>query len=180
MIQAPGGADEDVRGGFSHGGWAAPYSSDGMNRLLGGESDGTPEAMLFGRRTYEQFFDFWPKQAANPYTEHMNRVRKYVVSHTLSEPLPWQNSTLISGDAAKEIAVRKQDTNLILMGSGALIRSLLPSGVIDEYKLLIHPIVLGTGQRLFDAGTEATLHLERAEATTTGIVIHHYRSTPAS
>lgn len=178
VLQAPGGADEDRRGGFPHGGWAAPYASDGMGRLLGRPGDGTPEAMLFGRRTYEQFFSFWPKQEANPYTEHLNRMRKYVVSRTRAEPLPWANSTLISGDVAGRIAALKQETPLILMGSGALVRSLLPHGVIDEFHLLIHPLVLGCGQRLFDDGVQASLHLTGTEVTTTGIVITSYRTAP--
>lgn len=175
VMQAPGRADEDERGGFTHGGWAKPYMADAMNRLMAEERGGGPEAMLFGRRTYQDFFGFWPHQEANPYTEHMNKVQKYVVSRTLAEPLPWQNSTLIGGDAAAGIAALKQETDLILMGSGALVRSLLPSRVIDEFKLLIHPLVLGSGQRLFDDGTEATLHLHSAVATTTGVILASYR-----
>jgi dihydrofolate reductase len=175
VMQAPGRPDEDERGGFPHGGWAAPYAADAMGRLFAERGDGTPPAMLFGRRTYLDFFDFWTKQGPNPFTDHLNQVRKYVVSSTLTEPLPWQNSVLVSGDAAREIAALKQEQDLTVLGSGALIRSLLPSGVIDEFKLLIHPIVLGTGQRLFDDGAEATLHLESAVGTTTGVVIASYR-----
>lgn len=178
VMQAPGRADEDGRDGFAHGGWATPYAADAMGRLFAGPGDGTPGAMLFGRRTYQDFADFWPKQPANPFTDHLNQVTKYVVSGTLDEPLPWPNSVLVSGDPAKEIAALKQDRNLTLLGSGALIRSLLPSGVIDEFKLLIHPIVLGHGRRLFDQGAEATLHFESAVGTTTGVVITSYRSAP--
>ena len=178
VMQAPGRPDEDERDGFTHGGWATPYAADAMGRLFAGEGDGAPGAMLFGRHTYQGFFDFWPKQDPNPFTDHLNQVTKYVVSSTLSEPLPWPNSVLISGDAATEIAALKQERNLTLLGSGALIRSLLPSGVIDEFKLLIHPIVLGSGRRLFDDGAEATLHLESVLGTTTGVVITTYRSAP--
>jgi dihydrofolate reductase len=176
VMQAPGRPDEDERGGFTHGGWAAPYAADAMGRLFAAEGDGTPSAMLFGRRTYQDFFDFWPKQPANPFTGYLNQVAKYVVSGTLTEPLPWQNSVLVTGDAAKEIAAVKRERDLTVLGSGALIRSLLPSGVIDEFKLLIHPIVLGGGQRLFDDGARATLRLQSAVGTTTGVVIAGYRS----
>ena len=179
VMQAPGRADEDERGGFTHGGWAAPYAADAMGRLFAGRADDTPGAMLFGRRTYQGFFDFWPKQTPNPFTDHLNQVTKYVVSGTLAEPLPWSNSVLISGDAAGRIAGLKQEKNLTLLGSGALIRSLLPSGVIDEFALLIHPIVLGTGRRLFDDGAEAALHLESVLGTTTGVVIATYRGRSA-
>jgi dihydrofolate reductase len=178
VMQAPGRADEDERGGFAHGGWATPYAADAMGRLFAGHGDDAEGAMLFGRRTYQDFFDFWPKQGPNPFTEHLNRVTKYVVSGTLTEPLPWQNSVLISGDAANEIAVLKRQRSLTVLGSGALIRSLLPSGVIDEFKLLIHPIVLGSGQRLFDDGAQAALHLESVLGTTTGVVITTYRCAP--
>ncbi len=178
VMQAPGRADEDERDGFAHGGWATPYAADAMGRLFGAAGDGTPSAMLFGRRTYQSFFDFWPKQDPNPFTGHLDQNTKYVVSSTQSGPMPWQNSELISGDAAKEIAALKADRHLTLLGSGALIRSLLPSGVIDEFKLLIHPIVLGSGQRLFDDGAEASLRFESVLGTTTGVVITTYRSAP--
>jgi dihydrofolate reductase len=175
VMQAPGRPDEDERGGFAHGGWAAPFAGDAMGRLFTG-GDGTPAAMLLGRRTYQDFFGFWPKQESNPFTGYLNQVTKYVVSGTLAEPLPWQNSVLVSGDAAKEIAGLKQAQNLTVLGSGELIRSLLPSGVIDEFKLLIHPIVLGSGRRLFDGGAEATLRFEGVAGTTTGVIIAGYRS----
>lgn len=169
VMQAPGRPDEDERGGFAHGGWATPYSSDAMGRVLG---SGTGEAaMLLGRRTYEDFAGFWPKQPANPYTEALNRMTKYVVSRTLTGSLPWQNSTVVDGD----VAALKKDRDLVVLGSGALIRSLLPHGVIDEFILLIHPLVLGEGQRLFDDDTEVKLDLVGAFGTTTGVVITTYR-----
>src|SRR5918997_3673547 len=96
VMQAPGRADEDTRGGFEHGGWAQPNNDEVMGRKMGeGMAEGGP--LLFGRRTYEDFYGFWPNQADNPYTEVLNRVEKYAVSTTLSEPLPWSNSTLLSG-----------------------------------------------------------------------------------
>ena len=175
VMQAPGRADEDERGGFAHGGWATPYAADAMGRLFGDPGDGGPGAMLFGRRTYQSFFDFWPAQAPNPFSDHLDRTTKYVVSGTLTEPLPWANSVLIGGDPAARIAELKRDRDLTVLGSGALIRSLLASRVIDEFKLLIHPIVLGSGQRLFDRGSQAALRLESVVGTTTGVVITSYR-----
>ena len=175
VMQAPGRSDEDERGGFRHGGWATPYAADAMNRLMSEPGDGGPGGMLFGRRTYQDFAGFWPNQPANPFTDHLNQAAKYVVSSTLAEPLPWQNSTLIGGDVPKAVAELKRDRNLTVLGSGALVRSLLPEAVIDECHLLIHPIVLGSGQRLFDDGVRAELRLDRVVGTTTGVVIATYR-----
>ena len=174
VVQAPGRPDEDERGGFTHGGWAAPYAGDAMGRLMTGRSD-VPSAMLLGRRTYEDFAAFWPHQDPNPFTDALNATQKYVVSTTLTEPLPWQNSAVVSGDVVPEIRELKEKRNLILMGSGALVRSLLPHGVIDEFTLLIHPLVLGSGQRLFgDDGVEAHLTLDGVEGTSTGVIIARY------
>jgi dihydrofolate reductase len=173
VMQAPGRPDEDERGGFTHGGWGTPYSADAMGRVMG-ERTGEG-SMLLGRRTYQDFAGFWPHQPPNPFTEVLNRVRKYVASTTLREPLPWQNSTLIEGDVAKEVSRLKNEQDLVVLGSGALIRSLLPHGVIDEFTLLIHPLVLGEGQRLFDGDTEVKLDFVDAVGTTTGVVIATYR-----
>jgi len=173
VMQAPGRPDEDERAGFTHGGWAAPYSADAMGRVMG-ERTGEG-SMLLGHRTYQDFAGFWPAQPPNPFTEVLNGVRKYVAARTLSEPVPWQNSTLIEGDVAKEVSRLKNEQDLVVLGSGALIRSLLPHGVIDEFTLLIHPLVLGEGQRLFDGDTEVKLDLVDAVGTTTGVVIATYR-----
>ena len=115
--------------------------------------------LLFGRRTYEQFHDFWPKQPEpNPFTDLLNKTRKFVVSTTLEDPLPWENSTLLSGDAAELVARLKAQPgqDLAILGSGELVRSLMAHKLIDAYTLLIHPLVLGTGRRLFDDGTALT------------------------
>ena len=103
VMQAPGRPDEDRRGGFEHGGWAAPYSDADLGKAAG-SSMAEPGGLLLGRRTYEDFYSVWPKQKDNPYTEDTNQARKYVVSTTLKEPLPWENSTLVEGDAAKAVA----------------------------------------------------------------------------
>jgi dihydrofolate reductase len=173
VLQAPGRADEDQRGGFTHGGWATPYAGDAMNRLMAEPAVG-PAAMLLGRRTYEDFAAFWPQQAPNPFTDALNRMPKYVVSATLSGPLPWQNSTVVR---AADVGDLKEKHDLTLMGSGALVRSLLPEGVIDRFHLLIHPLVLGSGRRLFGPdGIEAYLTLDRVEGTSTGVVLASYRA----
>jgi dihydrofolate reductase len=133
--------------------------------------------LLFGRRTYEQFFSYWPHQGDNPFTEVLNRARKYVASTTLSEPLPWENSTLLAGDAADAVAeLRERDgADLVVLGSGKLIQSLLRRGLIDTFVLLIHPLVIGSGSRLFEEGAmPARFRLADSIATTTGVVIATY------
>ncbi len=174
VMQAPGRADEDTRDGFEHGGWAAPYEAMGS---LMGKRTGQTRGMLFGRRTYEDFAGFWPRQTDNPYTEVLDRAEKYVVSTTLEEPLPWVNSTLLRGDAATAVAELRAagDGDLVVLGSGELVRSLLPHGLVDELALLIHPLVLGSGRRLFTGDGElASLRLLSSETTDAGVVIATY------
>jgi dihydrofolate reductase len=178
VMQAPGGPDEDRRGGFEHGGWAAPNNDEVMGRVMA-EGMAQGGALLLGRRTYEAFYAFWPHQTDNPYTEVLNNSQKYVASTTLSEPLPWMNSTLLKGDLGEAVAEVKEevDKDLVVLGSGELIRSLMPHNLIDEYLLLIHPIVLGEGRRLFPDGSPMTnLRLADSVTTTTGVVIARYRS----
>ena len=179
VMQAPGRSDEDTRDGFAHGGWAVPYSDEVMGRAMGERMAGNTGAMLLGRMTYEALYAFWPKQTdGNPYTEHLNRVRKYVVSTTLSDPLPWQNSTLIAGDVAGTVAGLKQESNLSVLGSGALLRTLIRANLVDQYLLLIHPLVLGAGRRLFaDDAAFATLRLVDSVTTTTGVIMATYEPT---
>jgi dihydrofolate reductase len=176
VMQAPGRPDEDPRGGFAHGGWAAPNNDDVMVRVMG-EAMGEGWALLLGRRTYEDFHGYWPKQDS-PFTEALNNVEKYVVSTTLEEPLPWTNSTLVRGDFATAVADVKatHDGNLVVMGSGELIRSLRQAGLIDRYLLMVHPLVLGSGRRLFaEGGANETLRLTGSVTTTTkGVVIVAY------
>jgi dihydrofolate reductase len=177
VMQAPGRPDEDTRGGFGHGGWAAARQDQVMAERLGqGLSAGGP--LLLGRRTYEGFASFWPRQADNPYTEALNRAEKYVVSTTLTEPLPWQNSTLLDGDAAESVAELKSKpgADICVMGSGVLVRTLLRHGLVDELLLMIHPIVLGTGRRLFDDSI-GPIPLELADSVTTtkGVFLATYR-----
>lgn len=175
VMQAPGRPDEDVRGGFAHGGWAAPYVDAVMGEAMG-KRMAVRGALLLGRRTYEDFASYWPKQTDNPFTPVLNERRKYVASTTLSEPLPWSNSTLLEGEVVQAVAELKQgDEDLGILGSGELIRSLMPHDLIDEYVLSIHPLVLGSGRRLFpDEGAMAKLRLMDATTTTTGVVIATY------
>jgi dihydrofolate reductase len=181
VMQAPGGADEDMRGGFRHGGWARPYADRIMAETMA-KGMGADGAMLFGRRTYEQFHGFWSKQTdGNPYTEVLNRKHKYVASRTLAGPLPWQNSSLLEGDAADAVAALKRDVegDLVVLGSGELVTSLARAGLVDIYTLSIHPLTLGTGMRLFAEGEDAyrTLELLEAVPTTTGVIVATYRPT---
>ena len=141
-------------------------------------------ALLFGRRTYEDFAAFWPKQSEpNPFTAVLNNVQKYVVSRTLEEPLPWSNSTLLKGEAAEAVAGLKErsEQDIAIMGSGELIQSLAPHNLIDEYLLMIHPLILGTGRRLFPDGTSfASLRLVKSVPTTTGVIIATYQPVTAT
>ena len=180
VMQAPGRPDEDRRDGFAHGGWARPRG-DSVGQAFGGI--GAVGGLLFGRRTYEDFFAFWPNQTDNPFTAVLTTTQKYVASTTLAEPLPWSNSTLLTGDAADAVATLKQqlDKDLLIMGSGELIQSLLRRDLIDEYVLLIHPLVLGAGRRLFAAGSPTTaLQLVDSKTTATGVVIATYRATEST
>jgi dihydrofolate reductase len=176
VMQSPGRPDEDPRGGFKHGGWAVPYSSPEQGQMAA-ESMATTGALLLGRRTYEDFFGFWPHQTDNPFTDVLNASRKYVASRTLREPLPWQNSVLLSGDVADEVARlrREPGKDIVILGSGELVRSLMARNLVDRYILQVHPLVLGSGQRLFtDGGALAKLRLLDAKPTSTGVVMATY------
>jgi dihydrofolate reductase len=175
VMQAPGRPDEDRRGGFEHGGWSPPYGDEVMGSFMG-ERMGKGGALLLGRRTYEDFASFWPHQKDNPYTAVLNDARKYVASRTLSEPLAWSNSTLLKGDAAEAVArLKESGEDLAVLGSGALVQALMRRDLIDEFVLTIHPLVLGTGRRLFAAGGAfAALKLVESVTTTTGVVIAVY------
>ncbi len=177
VMQAPGRADEDPRGGFEHGGWSLPYKDSVMGSLVGaGMAEAGP--LLFGRRTYEDFLCVWPKRKDNAFTEVLNNAQKYVASTTLTEPLPWSNSTLLQGDAVDAVARLKEEPgkDIVVLGSAGLVGSLIRHNLVDVYVLLIHPLVLGSGRRLFtDNGAFAALRLVDAKTTTTGVVIATYR-----
>jgi dihydrofolate reductase len=180
VMQAPGRPDEDRRGGFEHGGWALAYHDSVMMKAMGeGMAQGAD--LLFGRRTYEDFFAVWPGREDNPFTEVLDNSQKYVASRTLREPLPWQNSTLLSGDAAGTVGRLKEQPgkDMVVLGSGDLLQTLMRHGLVDEYVLLIHPLVLGRGRRLFtDDAQRSVLRLVNSVPTTTGVMIATYRPVP--
>jgi dihydrofolate reductase len=172
VMQAPGRPDEDQRDGFTHGGWAVPYAAMGAS-----EQDRANTSVLLGRRTYEDFYAVWPKRTGDPTTAVLNAAQKYVVSNTLAEPLPWDNSTLLKGEATETVARLKKDLDrdLVVLGSRALVRSLLRSNLIDVYVLSIHPLVLGTGSHLFTAeDTRRALRLVDVKSTPSGVLIATY------
>ncbi len=176
VMQAPARPDEDVRGDFPYGGWATPYSDPEMGKAAA-ESGATAGGLLLGRRTYEDFYHVWPNRTDNPYTEVLNNSQKYVASRTLKEPLPWMNSTLLKGNVPEAVAALKaqQDKDLVILGSGELIQTLMQHQLIDQYVLLIHPLILGTGRRLFREGSAySTLQLVDNKTTPNGVVISTY------
>ena len=181
VMQAPGRPDEDTRGGFKDGGWATPYADEVLGAVVG-EKMGDGGALLLGRRTYEDLYSYWPDQKDNPFTEVLNNMQKYVASTTLEEPLPWSNSTLLVGDVAEAVSNLKEKAgkDLVVLGSGVLDETLMQANLVDEYFLLIHPLVLGSGRRLFnDDGPPATLKLVDTETTTNGVMIATYQpATP--
>jgi dihydrofolate reductase len=182
VMQAPGRPDEDRRGGFEHGGWAMPYNDGVMGKAVG-ESMGNTGALLFGRRTYEDFYKVWPSRTDSPFTPVLNNTLKYVASRTLKEPLPWMNSKLLGGNAEESVAKLRQQPgkDMVILGSGVLVQSLLRCDLVDELMLTIHPLVLGTGRRLFtDGAPSAKLHLVDSKATTKGVVIATYHSERTS
>jgi dihydrofolate reductase len=177
VMQAPGRPDEDRRGGFEYGGWAIPYADPEMGKVAA-ESMATTGALVFGRRTYEDFYSVWPNRTDdNPFTIVLNNTRKYVTSTTLEEPLPWVDSTLLQGDGATAVAKLKEQPgkDLVILGSGELVRSLMRRNLIDIYVLQIHPLLLGAGRRLFaEDGSHAALKLVDSKTTSTGVIIATY------
>ena len=173
VMQAPGRADEDTRGGFPHGGWAAPYADEAMGKAAA-QNMTTTGGLLLGRRTYEDFYQVWPNRKDNPFTEVLNNSPKYVASNSLTESLPWMNSILLQGDVPQKVAKLKTELpkDLVILGSGELIQSLMLHGLIDQYILLIHPLILGTGRHLFPKGSDySTLTLIDSKTTSTGVLI---------
>lgn len=176
VMQAPGRADEDTRGGFQHGGWATPYADAALGKAAG-ESMAATGGLLLGRRTYEDFYKVWPNRKDNPFTEVLNNTPKYVASTTLQEPLPWMNSILLKGHVPDAVTALKKDfgKDIVVLGSGVLMNTLMMHNLIDEYILLIHPIVLGSGHHLFPEGSAySTLRLIDTKNTSTGVTIATY------
>jgi dihydrofolate reductase len=177
VMQAPGDPDEDRTDGFAHGGWQRPYFDDDFAKVAF-EGIRETDGYLFGRRTYEIMAAFWPSQPdSDPFAASLNGLPKYVASTTLSEPLEWQNSTLLHGDVAKAVAELKErpGKNLVVLGSGELVQTLMQNDLVDEYGLMINPIVLGSGKQLFRDGTpRRPLRLVRSTTTSTGVLVTTY------
>ncbi len=176
VMQAPAGPEEDVRGGFTRGGWSAPDVDEVMMEKVGPSMGSVSAgAMLLGRITYEDFFAVWPSRTDNPFTPVLDAATKYVVSTTLREPLEWQHSVLLS--SLDEVATLKRESegDLLVMGSGVLVRSLLERELVDRLIVVIHPLLLGKGTRMFaDDGRYAELRLRDSTTTPKGVVIATY------
>ena len=177
VMQAPGGEDEDRSGGFEYGGWQGPYFDDVGGKAVT-EMMARTDGLLLGRKTYEIFAGYWPTATeVGDIADRMNTLPKYVVSTTLDEPLAWQNSTLIKDDVPNRLAKLKEQPggDLLVFGSGGLAQTLMEHDLIDEYRLMIHPIVLGSGKRLFrDGNPKAGLRLVDSFVSSTGTFIATY------
>ena len=176
VMQAPGGPEEDPTGDFTHGGWSAGYWDEAMGARMG-ELMGAPFDLLLGRKTYEIFAAHWPHVPDQPGAEELNSARKYVASRTLDR-VEWNNSTLLEGDAAEAVAKVKQEEGpeIQVHGSSDLIQTLLEHDLIDEFRLMIFPVVLGTGKRIFgDGAPPAGLELADSATSSTGVVMATYK-----
>ncbi|HMB17927.1 MAG TPA: dihydrofolate reductase family protein [Gaiellaceae bacterium] len=179
VVQAPGGAEEDTSGGFKHGGWHMPYMDEVAQKEV---LEGINEAggFLLGRRTYEIFAAYWPNapEEEQVVAEPLNTKPKYVASTTLSEPLEWQNSTVLQGDIAEAVPALKQEDDagdLHVIGSSELVRELIANDLVDELRVMIDPLVVGGGKRVFnDDGALRPWRLVDSQVTTTGAILATY------
>jgi dihydrofolate reductase len=183
VVQAPGGAQEDTDGGFAHGGWSVPYFDPDVMGTAINDGMGTTDALLFGRRTWQGMAAAWPGRAGDPYADRMNAVKKYVVSRTLTDDdLTWNNTMLLPGDrAVADIAALRGEPggDLVVWGSASLVTTLLAEGLVDELNLMIEPILLGGGKRIFpEDGVARPLQLVGCVGAGTGVQVCTYR--PAS
>ena len=178
VMQAPGGPEEDRSDGFEHGGWSFPYADEDFGRLVTGwfaEAD----AFLLGRRTYEIFAAFWPRvtEEADPVASRLNTLPKYVASRTLRS-LSWQGAEPLDGEVPDAVARLKAQPGreLQVHGSGELLQTLMANDLVDEYRLFVYPVVVGSGRRLFrEGGTPRSLELAESTTTSAGVVVATYR-----
>ena len=179
VVQAPGGAQEDTDGGFAHGGWSMPYFDPDVMGTAIGDSMQNVEALLFGRRTWRVMADAWPGRAGDPFADQMNELPKYVASRSLRpDELEWNTTLLSADDAMGDVAGLRTRSggDLVLMGSASVARALLGAGLVDELNLMIEPIMLGGGKRIFpDDGMARPLHLVKSVTAATGVQVCTYR-----
>jgi dihydrofolate reductase len=183
VVQAPGGPEEDTDGGFAHGGWSARYFDPEVMGAAIGNGMATAEALLFGRRTWQGMAAAWPARAGDPYADRMNAIKKYVVSRTLTEEdLTWNNTALLAGDSAiaKIAALRAQaGGDMLVWGSASLVTTLLAEGLVDALNLMIEPILLGRGKRIFpEDGAARPLRLVECVTAGTGVLVCTYQAAP--
>ena len=175
-VQAPGGADEDTEGGFTRGGWTHPYWHD----EIGVEFDRAmreADALLLGRKTWQIHGGaFEPMAEGDPFGDVMNAIPKYVVSTTLGDASAWRNSTLIKDNVVEQVRALKEQPgkNILIDGSSVLIHTLAQNDLVDEYHLMVYPLVLGGGKKLFADGAPLTLRLDEARPLPTGVVLMRY------
>jgi dihydrofolate reductase len=182
VMQAPGAPDEDRSGGFAHGGWMVPFADEDLGRLITGWTE-QASAFLLGRGTYDIFAAHWPKvtDPEDVIARALNTKPKYVASSTLKKA-DWHNTTVIKGDVAQAVRALKQEGNgeLQVHGSPGLIQTLIANDLIDLYRIWVHPVVLGSGKRLFGSGARpAALKLTATDRTSTGVVVHTYERADA-
>ncbi|WIG59459.1 MAG: Dihydrofolate reductase [Ktedonobacterales bacterium] len=176
VMQAPGGSEEDTEGGFAYGGWTHPYWDD----QIGAHFDQVmreSDAMLLGRKTWQIHGGaFEPMAEGDPFGDVMNAMPKYVVSTTLPSAAAWRNSTLISGNVVEEVRALKAQPgkNVVIDGSSVLIHTLAQHDLVDEYYLLVYPLVLGSGKKVFADGAQLNLRLVEATPFSSGVVLAHY------
>jgi dihydrofolate reductase len=178
VYQAPARADEDTRGGFKHGGWSEgdhdPELQEAVGQYMGGGW-----ALLAGRTTYEDLYEGWHvRQPSSPMTKALTDVQKFVVTRSRDYSPAWDNSTVLAGDAAQTVAKLKAEIGkpLIIFGSGELVRSLMPGQLVDDFLLMIHPIVVGQGRRLFDAALPLTkFRMTKKLITSSGVIVATYQ-----
>ena len=180
VVQAPGGPEEDTEGGFAHGGWSMPYFDVETMGAAIDEVMGTTDALLFGRRTWQGMAAAWPERAGDPFADRINSLPKYVASRTLTEAdLTWSGSVLLPADdalgAVRELRER-EGRGLQVWGSASLAAQLVQHDLVDEYRLMIEPILLGGGKRIFpDDGNARPLELVSTATTGTGVLVCTYK-----
>jgi len=176
VMQGLGSPDEDRDGGFEHGGWSAPYASDDQQAAAVDSMTATT-TYLFGRRTYEKMIAFWPHQPDdNPMAAHLNAAPKYVATRTLQE-VTWANAKILDGDAVPAVRRLKEqgDDTIVVLGSGVLVQQLMVNDLVDSYRLFVHPLLLGTGKRLFrELDRPRPLRLTDCTPTSTGVLMLSY------